>query len=100
MGRMAKGITGASFLPIWLTTNFAHGLGYILLGLGAALLLGLKTRNTLFLTGLVYVGLSFGLMAVQEGEGVAWLAIHIAMISGALVLARYDRFALWASKVD
>jgi thiosulfate dehydrogenase [quinone] large subunit len=100
MGRMAKGITGASFLPIWMTTTFAHGLGYILLALGAALLLGVKTRNTLVLMGLVYVGLSFGLMAVQEGEGVAWLAIHIAMIAGALVLARHDRFAVWPGKVD
>ena len=66
----------------------------------AALLLGLKTRATLVLTGLVYVGLSFGLMAVQESEGVAWLGIHVIMIAGALVLVRHDRFALWPTKHD
>ena len=51
-------------------------------------------------TGLVYVGLSFGLMAVQESEGVAWLAIHVGLIAGALVLVRHSRFALWPDKLD
>ena len=100
MTHMAQGITGASFLPLWATKNFALVLGYLLIVLGAALLLGIKTRCTLFLTGLVYVGLSFGLMAVQESEGVAWLGIHVAMIAGALVLVRHNRFSLWPDKFD
>jgi thiosulfate dehydrogenase (quinone) large subunit len=98
MTRTAQGITGASFLPLWATKSFAFALGYLLLVLGAALLLGLKTRTTLFLTGLVYIGLSFGLMAVQESEGVAWLGIHVALIAAALVLVRHNRFALWPDK--
>jgi thiosulfate dehydrogenase [quinone] large subunit len=98
MGRMAQGITGASFMPLWATKNFAYSLGFILTILGVALLLGLKTRLTLLITGLVYVGLSFGLMAVQEGEGVAWLAIHVGLIAGALLLVRYNRYVLWADK--
>jgi thiosulfate dehydrogenase (quinone) large subunit len=100
MTRMAQGITGASFLPLWATKNFAMALGYLLIVLGAALLLGIKTRTTLFLTGLVYVGLSFGLMAVQESEGVAWLGIHVAMVAGALVLVRYNRFSIWSDTFD
>jgi thiosulfate dehydrogenase [quinone] large subunit len=100
MTRMAQGITGASFLPLWATKSFALALGYLLIVLGAALLLGLKTRTTLFLTGLVYVGLSFGLMAVQESEGVAWLGIHVAMVAGALTLVRYNRFSIWPDKFD
>ncbi|HXQ80354.1 MAG TPA: hypothetical protein VN775_03515 [Opitutaceae bacterium] len=94
MKRMAQGITGASFLPLWATRLFAESLGYLLLLLGAALLLGVKSRATLFLTGLLYVALSFGLMAVQENEGVAWLGVHVIMIAGALLLVRHDRFAL------
>ena len=100
MNRMASGITGASFLPLWATKNFAHSIGYVLLLLGAALLLGIKTRATLMFTGLTYVGLSFGLMAVQESEGVAWLAIHVIMICGALVLVQHDRYAVWPTKND
>ena len=98
MARMAQGITGASFLPLWMTKNFALSLGYLLVVLGVFLLLGIKTRLTLILMGLLYVGLSFGLMAVQEGEGVAWLGVHVIMIVGALVLVRYNRVALWPDK--
>jgi len=100
MKRMASGITGASFLPLWATRTFALSLGYALLVLGAALLLGVKSRVTLFLMGLVYVGLSFGLMAVQESEGVAWLGLHVGLIAGALALSRYERFALWGGKSE
>jgi thiosulfate dehydrogenase [quinone] large subunit len=33
-------------------------------------------------------------MAVEENEGVAWLAIHVALCIGALLLARHNRLAL------
>jgi thiosulfate dehydrogenase (quinone) large subunit len=95
MGRMAQGITSASFIPLWMSRSFAHSLGYALVILGLAVLLGVRTRIALLLTGLIYTGLSFGLMAVQESEGVAWLGIHVALVAVALVLVRHDRFALW-----
>lgn len=100
MNRMATGITGASFLPIWATKNFAHSLGYVLILLGAMLLLGIKTRIALVFTGLLYVGLAFGLMAVQESDGVAWLGVHVIMTAGALLLVRHNRFALWSDRHD
>lgn len=100
MTRMAEGITGASFMPLWATKYFAHSLGYLLIVLGVALLLGLKTRATLFVGGLLYVGLAFGLMSVQDNEGVAWLAIYVGLFAGALALVRHNRFALWPDKLD
>lgn len=100
MGRMAEGITGASFLPLAMTKPYATILGFALLILGAALLLGIKTRLTLILTGLVYVSLSFGLMSVQESEGVAWLGMHILMFVAALLLVRHNRFALLPDKFN
>jgi thiosulfate dehydrogenase [quinone] large subunit len=98
MARMASGITGASFLPLWMTKLFAMSLGYLLLVVGVALLLGLKTRLTLIVAGLLYVGLGFGLMAVQENEGVAWIGVYVGMVAGALLLVRHNRFALWPDK--
>ncbi|HWA86091.1 MAG TPA: hypothetical protein VG710_07720 [Opitutus sp.] len=100
MHHMAAGITGASFLPLWMTTDFAMTLGYVLTLLGGLLILGVKSRLTLFVTGLVYVGLAFGLMAVQEQQGTAWLGIYVGLIAGALVLVRHDRLALWPDKRD
>lgn len=100
MTRMAEGIAKNSTIPGWATKAFALPLGYMLVILGVAILLGLKTRVSLFLAGLVYVGLSFGLMAVQESEGVAWLAPQILCFVVALVLARHNRFALWGDKFN
>jgi thiosulfate dehydrogenase [quinone] large subunit len=100
MARMATGITGASFMPLWATKFFAYSLGHILVLLGVLILLGVKQRCTLFAMGLVYVALAFGLMAVQESEGVAWLGVHVGLVAAALLLARHNRFALFADKND
>jgi thiosulfate dehydrogenase (quinone) large subunit len=100
MTRMATGISNNSVIPLWAAKAFALPLGYLLVILGLAILLGIKTRAALFLSGLLYVGLSFGLMAVQEGEGVAWLAVQILMFSVALVYVRHDRFAVLGEKYD
>ncbi|HWA28987.1 MAG TPA: hypothetical protein VG734_25265 [Lacunisphaera sp.] len=100
MTRMATGITGASFLPLWATKSFALPLGYILGVLGLMLLLGLKTRLALILSGLLYVALAFGLMAVQQSDGVAWLGVYVGLTVAALVLVRHNRFAIWPDQHD
>jgi thiosulfate dehydrogenase [quinone] large subunit len=100
MGRMATGITGSSFLPLWATKTFALSLGYLLIALGLMVLLGVKLRLSLFATGLLYVGLAFGLMAVQDNEGIAWLGVHVALAAGALLLVRHNRFSVWPDKFD
>ena len=98
MNRMATGISNNSVIPLWAAKAFALPLGYLLVILGIAILLGIKTRCSLFVTGLLYTGLAFGLMAVQEGEGVAWIAVQVLMFAVALVLAGHDRFAVWRDK--
>ena len=100
MTRMATGISNNSTIPLWAAKAFALPLGYMLTIFGLAILLGIKSRATLFLTGLLYVGLSFGLMAVQEGEGVAWLSVQVLMFAVALVFVRHNRFTLWGDKFD
>lgn len=94
MGRMASGITGASFLPLWSTKFFAVSIGYVLIALAITILLGIKTRFSLLLMGLTYVALSFGLMAVQESNGVAWLGMHVLMTAVALLLVQHNRFSV------
>ncbi len=100
MTRMATGISSYSLIPLWAAKMFALSLGFLLVILGASILLGIKTRATLFFGGLLYVGLGFGLMAVQEGEGVAWIGMQVLMFAVALTLCRHNRFALWGDKVD
>jgi thiosulfate dehydrogenase [quinone] large subunit len=81
-------------LPHALTTPFYAVLGWALIALGLMLLVGLGTRISLFLQGLLYVALTVGLILLKQEDGVAWLGIHIALISLALMLAKYNRFTL------
>jgi uncharacterized membrane protein YphA (DoxX/SURF4 family) len=64
MSRMANGITSASFMPLWATKTFAFFLGYLLVALGLAVLLGLKTR-----LALVGPGFSLGLAVLRFDGG-------------------------------
>jgi thiosulfate dehydrogenase (quinone) large subunit len=100
MTRMATGISSYSMIPLWAAKMFALSLGFLLTFLGVAILLGIKSRTSIFLAGLVYVGLGFGLMAVQEGEGVAWIGAQVLMFAVALVLVRHNRFALVGDRFD
>ena len=98
MTRMATGISNNSVIPLWAAKAFALPLGYVLTILGIMILLGIKSRIALFLGGVVYVGLGFGLMAVQEGEGVAWIGAQVLMFAAALAIVRHERFAVWRDR--
>lgn len=81
-------------LPAFLTKPFYASLGYVLILLGVTLLLGIKTRWSLFAMGLLYTGLTFGLILIKQDPGVAWLAIHVGLIALALRWEKHNRFAL------
>lgn len=69
-------------------------LGPALIVLGATILLGFATRTSLFLLGLIYISLTWGLILLKKDEGVAWLGVHLGLIVLALVFAKHDRLAL------
>jgi thiosulfate dehydrogenase [quinone] large subunit len=81
-------------LPQFLTAPFYASLGYILVILGAMLLLGFFTRLSLVLTGVLYTMLMLGLLLIHQEDGVAWLAIHAGLIAYALTLAKHNRFSI------
>lgn len=100
MNKMADYITTNSFIKLWMSRGFAHSLGYLMILFGGMLLLGIKSRVALFLSGLLYVGLAFGLMAVQEDDGIAWIGVYVGLFAAALVLVRHDRLALWRDNIS
>jgi thiosulfate dehydrogenase [quinone] large subunit len=69
-------------------------LGPVLIILGITLLLGIANRISLFLLGLLYISLTWGLILIKQDDGVSWLGIHMILIVMALALAEYNRFAL------
>ena len=81
-------------LPHAVSTPFYAVLGYALIALGLMLLLGIGTRISVFLQGILYIALTAGLILIKQDDGVAWLGIHVALVALALMLARYNRFTL------
>lgn len=69
-------------------------LGPVLLLLGITILLGIGYRTSLFLLGLLYISLTWGLILIKQDDGVSWLGIHMILVVGALALAQHNRFAI------
>ena len=81
-------------IPAWALSLFDTILGPALILLGIALLLGVATRISLFAMGLIYTGLTVGLILLKQDAGIAWLAVHLLLIAVALFTAKYNRLAL------
>ncbi len=69
-------------------------LGPALLGLGILILLGLFYRTSLFLLGLIYISLTWGLILIKQDDGVSWLGVHMILVVIALALAQHNRLAI------
>lgn len=69
-------------------------LGPALLILGVTILLGIAYRSSLFLLGLLYISLTWGLILIKQDDGVSWLGVHMILIVMALALAKHNRLAI------
>lgn len=69
-------------------------LGPALLVLGLTILLGIAYRSSLFLLGLLYISLTWGLILIKQDDGVSWLGVHMILIIMALALAPHNRLAI------
>jgi thiosulfate dehydrogenase [quinone] large subunit len=81
-------------LPKVALSGFDHLLGPVLIITGLMLLLGLGTRLSLFVQGLVYIALTAGLVLINQPDGIAYLGIHVGLVAFALALAKYNKLAL------
>ncbi len=95
-----EGFKSSPLMPNFAVEPYAACLGYALIILGVMLLLGICTRISLFLQGLLYISLTFGFIILEKsiGEasaaGAAYLGVHILLIVAALILAKYNKFEL------
>ncbi len=83
-----------ALLPHFALTAFNALLGPALLATGLMLLLGLGTRLSLFLQGVIYILLTVGLILIHQDDGISWLGVHLALITLALMLAKHNKLAL------
>ena len=83
-----------ALLPKFALTAFDHLLGPLLIATGVMLLIGLGTRLSLFVQGLIYVALTVGLILIHQDDGISPLGIHVALVAFALMLAKHNKFTL------
>ena len=90
---------GQPLIPSAALSLFDTLLGPGLILFGLTLLLGIATRISLFAMGLIYVGLTAGLILIKQDAGIAWLGVHVLMVAFALCHVRYNRLALMKKPV-
>jgi len=78
----------------WALPLYDKILGPMLILLGITILLGIASRCSLFILGLLYISLTWGLILIKQDEGVSWLGIHMILVVMGLALAEYNRFAI------
>lgn len=78
----------------WALPLYDKMLGPALLILGVTILLGLAYRTSLFLLGLLYISLTWGLILIKQDDGVSWLGVHMILVVMALALAQHNRLSI------
>lgn len=81
-------------LPKFALVAFDRVLGPAFILTGIMLLIGLGTRLSLIVQALLFIALTVGLVLIDQNDGVAYLGIHIGLVTGALLLAGHNRFAV------
>ena len=78
----------------WALKIYDAILGPALIILGITIILGLASRVSLLLLGLLYISLTWGLILIKQDAGVAWLGVHMIMIVLALFWADNNRLCI------
>jgi thiosulfate dehydrogenase [quinone] large subunit len=80
--------------PKFALTLFDRMLGPAFILTGIMLIVGLGTRVSLLVQGLLFIALTVGLVLIDQNDGVAYLGIHIGLVAAAFLLVQHNRFAV------
>ena len=80
--------------PKFALTLFDRMLGPAFILTGIMLIIGLGTRLSLIVQGLLFIALTVGLVLIDANDGVAYLGIHIGLVAAAFLLAQHNRFVV------
>jgi len=94
MGLISETVAANSVLPGWMCNLYAMPLGFLLVGFGVMVLLGIFTRLSLFVSGLLFVSLAFGVMVLPDDFQALLIGLHVAIVAFALTLTPSNCFSL------
>ena len=81
-------------LPDFAISPYFYVLTFGLLISGITSVLGIATRLSLFVGGLLFVSLSFGIMALPDDKDAVWLGIQVAITAFALITASHNQLSV------
>ena len=81
--------------PKFALTLFDRMLGPAFILTGIMLIIGLGTRLSLLIQGLLFIALTIGLVLIDANDGVAYLGIHIGLVAAAFLLVQHNRFVVF-----
>ncbi|WP_058185968.1 hypothetical protein [Terracidiphilus gabretensis] len=81
-------------LPKFALVLFDRLLGPAFILAGVMLIIGLGTRLSLLVQAVLFLALTIGLILIDQNDGVAYLGIHIGLVSAAFLLAQHNRFVV------
>ena len=92
--RIAKLMSDNSFLPANMCDMYAKSIGYVLLVVGAWVVVGLCTEFSLLVAGFTVLSLGFGLASLPDDTEVVYIGVHILVIAAALATCRNKGISL------
>ena len=90
--------SASPLMPSFMVEPYAAVLGYALVALGITVLLGICTRVSLFLMGLLYISLTWGFIILEPNmgpsaaAGIAYLGVHMVLINSSFCPAKISVF--------
>lgn len=81
-------------LPDDIIAPYFYALSFGLVIVGVTVILGIATRFSLLLGGLLFVSLSFGIMALPDDKDAVWLGIQVAIAAFALITASHNQLSV------
>ena len=94
MGYITLNMNNDSVLLSWMIERYAGMLGWMLLIVGAWVLIGLCSRAALVAAGFVFISLTFGLCTIGADPEIVERGVEVGLVVGALALARYQVFGV------
>lgn len=94
LANIAKLTFDKGFLPKPMCDMYAQPLGYILLGVGAWVIVGLLSEFSLLAAGFVFLSLGVGLATLPDDTEVVLIGIHILIVAAALATSKHKNFSL------
>jgi uncharacterized membrane protein YphA (DoxX/SURF4 family) len=92
--KLMKDNTPNILLPDFAIAPYFYVLSFALVIVGITTILGIATRLSLLVGGLLFVSLSFGIMALPDDKDAVWLGIQVAITAFALVTASENKLSV------